>query len=260
MTMTLEVFRIKREKVSSKNDRRDMLTALVGLLLPIGLGGLLLASSSAISLVSEQLGGRRTSATYIDGAHAPVLSDAVAVSAESVAAVAENLATEQRLAEIERQLVVARELEAKEQRYERSFADSIRIETPPGTVVYALGGSQDQVSVDCESTEFGYIATLATSANPDNYYRARYLSGCTSGTVAGGTAVGETISILGWSQRSQETGAPEEPNTEAAEWALSGYTGQYAAPKPKDTDLAETLQIVRNRFDKFAADANSSAE
>ena len=125
----------------------------------------------------------------------------------------------------------------------------MRIETPPGTSVFAFGQAGDLVSASCEEAEFGQVATLSTSAVPNAFFVARYLSGCVAGKLAAGTEVGTTIGPLGWEQHNQINGAVEEPSPDFIEWALSGYTGEYAAPTAEsDLPLNEITEAIKSFF------------
>lgn len=161
----------------------------------------------------------------------------------------EAIARTRRLRDIELQLAAARRQEEKEQRYRQSFAAGVRIETPPGTSVFAFGQADDLVGVSCEETEFGQVATLATSAEPSVFFVTRYLSSCVAGELATGTEIGTTLGPLGWEQHNQMNGAVEEPHPDFIEWALSGYTGEYAAPAAdSDLHLNEIAEAIKSFF------------
>ena len=189
---------IQLEKSKASRPWRDILAALSALLAPGLAAGVLLAIAPAPQPVATV----RSSAG---------LTDAMTVES-SVENEAEVAAREKRLRDIELQLAAARRQEEKEQRYQQSFAAGVRIETPPGTPVFAFGRAGDLVSVSCEETEFGQVVTLATSAEPSAFFVARYLSGCIAGELTAGTEIGTTLGPLGWEQHNQVNGAVEEPS------------------------------------------------
>lgn len=105
------------------------------------------------------------------------------------------------------------------------------------------------MGVSCEETEFGQVATLATSAEPSVFFVTRYLSSCVAGELATGTEIGTTLGPLGWEQHNQMNGAVEEPNPDFIEWALSGYTGEHAAPAAdSDLHLNEIAEAIKSFF------------
>ena len=215
---------------------RDMLAALGALLVPGIAAGVLLAIVPAPQ--SEM-----TVRTDVG------LTDAVAVEEPSMGSEAEAISREKRLRDIELQLAAARRQEEKEQRYQQSFANGVMLETAPGTPIFAFGRAGDLVKVSCEETEFGQVATLATSAEPSAFFVARYLSDCAAGELATGTEIGTTLGPLGWEQHNQVNGAAEEPNLAFIEWALSGYTGEYAAPTAEiNLHLDEIKGAIRSFF------------
>ncbi|MEM6254827.1 MAG: hypothetical protein AAF821_18075 [Cyanobacteria bacterium P01_D01_bin.156] len=162
---------------------------------------------------------------------------------------ARDAARVKRLREIELQLAAARQEEEKEARYQESFNGGITLDTPAGTPIYAFGQSHDQVEVSCKDTEFGAVATLASSATPNVFYKAQYLSSCTPGLVTPGTLLGETVSNLGWSEHSQLNGAAQEPQQPPLEWTLTGYSGEYQAPAPaSQVDWGQVIQDIKGRF------------
>lgn len=162
---------------------------------------------------------------------------------------ARDAARVKRLREIELQLAAARQEEEKEARYQESFNNGIRLDTPVGTPIYAFGQSHDQVEVTCKDTEFGAVATLASSATPEVFYKAQYLSSCTPGLVTPGTLIGETVSNLGWSEHNQLNGAAQEPQQPPLEWALTGYSGEHQAPAPaSQVDWGQVARDIKERF------------
>ena len=215
---------------------RDILAVLGALLAPALTAGILLAIAPAPRpdvTVRPDVG----------------LTDAVAVEEIGTESEAEAIAREKRLRDIELQLAAARRQEEKEQRYQQSFANGVKLETAPGIPVFAFGRAGDLVRVSCEETEFGQVATLATSAEPSAFFVARYLSGCAAGELAAGTEIGTTLGPLGWEQRNQVNGAAEEPNPDFIEWALSGYIGEYASPAAEtDLQLDEIKGAIRSFF------------
>ena len=215
---------------------RDILAALGALLAPGIAAGILLAIAPAPQpdvTVRSDVG----------------LADAVAEEELGTESEAEVIAREKRLRDIELQLAAARRQEEKEQRYQQSFDNGVMIETAPGTLVFAFGQSGDLVKVSCEETEFGQVATLATSAEPSAFFVARYLSDCKSGELSAGTEIGTTLGPLGWEQRNQMNGAAEEPSPDFIEWALSGYAGEYAAPAAEsDLHIDELAETIRSFF------------
>lgn len=215
---------------------RDLLAALGALLAPGIVAGVLLA----ISLAPQHDVTVRSDVA---------LTDSEAVEDPSMESESEAISREKRLRDIELQLAAARRQEDKEKRYQQSFANGVMLETVPGTPVFAFGQFGDLVKVSCEETEFGQVATLATSAEPSAFFVARYLSGCAAGELAAGTEIGTTLGPLGWEQRNQVNGAAEEPNLDFIEWALSGYTGEYAAPAAEtDLQLDEIKGSIRSFF------------
>ena len=219
---------------------RDILTALGAVLAPGLTAGILLAIAPAPQpVVTARPSVGLTDATPV----------AESVEDLSIGSEADAISTKKRLREIELQLAAAHQQAEKEQRYQQSFAQGVRIETAPGTSVFAFGHAGDLVEVSCEETEFGQVAILATSAEPSAFFVTRYLSSCVAGELETGTEIGTTLGPLGWAQHNQMNGAAEEPSPDFIEWALSGYTGEYAAPTA-DTDfqLDEIAGAIRSFF------------
>lgn len=103
--------------------------------------------------------------------------------------------------------------------------------------------------MSCKETEFGQVATLSTSAEPSAFFVARYLSGCRAGELTAGTEIGATLGPLGWEQHNQVNGVAEEHSLDSIEWALSGYTGEYAAPAAENQfQLDEITGAVKSFF------------
>lgn len=162
---------------------------------------------------------------------------------------AQAAARDKRLRALELQLAAARQVEEKETRYQASFDGGIKLDTPTATPIYAFGQAHDQVEVRCKDTEFGAVATLASSATPDVFYKAQYLSSCTPGLVTPGTLIGETVSNLGWSEHNQLNGTAQEPQQPPLEWALSGYSGEHQAPAPvSQVDWNKVAQDIKGLF------------
>ena len=81
------------------------------------------------------------------------------------------------------------------------------------------------------------------------FFVARYLSGCIDDELAAGTEIGVTLGPLGWEQHNQVNGAVEEPSPDFIEWALSGYTGESAAPATEnDLQFDEITGAIKSFF------------
>lgn len=227
------------ETTETRRNWREIFTVLGAVLSPGLVAGILLALSPVLLPTAVRPSVGLTDATT-------TLESTEDLDGESDFAA---IARERRLRDIELQLAAARRQEEKERRYQQSFASGVRIETPPGTSVFAFGQADDLVGVSCEETEFGQVATLATSAEPSVFFVTRYLSSCVAGELATGTEIGTTLGPLGWEQHNQMNGAAEEPNPDFIEWALSGYTGEYAAPAAEsDLHLNEITEAIKSFF------------
>ena len=224
----------------ARRNWREILICLGAVFLP----GFIAATLMAISSVPPPAATAESSVGLTDAE--PAVASAEDMDLESKA---EVTAREKRLRDIELQLVAAHRQEEKAQRYQQSFADGITIETSAGTSVFAFGRPSDLVSVSCEQTEFGQVATLSTSAEPSVFFVARYLSGCVAGELPAGTEIGMTMGPLGWEQRNQLNGAAEEPSEALVEWALSGYAGEHAAPIVRTENLR--LDEMRDALKSF---------
>jgi hypothetical protein len=159
---------------------------------------------------------------------------------------------DKRLRDIELQLAAAHQKEAKERRYLDSQANAVVLGNGPDTSVFAFGQKADRVNVACESTEFGQVAIVSTSAAPKVFFKARYLRSCEPGQYSPGDEIGLTVAELSWSQHNQASGGAVEPNREYLEWALSGYAGEYAAPMAQgvELDVGAIAQNVKSFFDE----------
>ena len=218
---------------------REIFTVLVAVLSPGLVAGILLALSSVSPPTAV-----RPSVGLTDATTTLESTEDLDIESDS-----EAIAKERRLRDIELQLAAARWQEEKEQRYQQSFAAGVTIETPSETPIFAFGQAGDLVRVSCKETEFGQVVTLSTSAVPNAFFIARYLSGCIAGELTTGTEIGTTIGPLGWEQHNQMNGAVEEPSPDFIEWALSGYTGEYAAPAAEsDLHLNEITEAVKSFF------------
>ena len=240
----MKLLREATQSITPKAHRNwcEILTCLGAVFLP----GFIAATLMAISLVPQPV-------TTVESESSVGLTDAeptiASVEDMNLESKAEAIAREKRLRDIELQLAAAHRQEKKAQRYQQSFADGITIETSAGTSVFAFGRPSDLVSVSCEQTEFGQVATISTSAEPSVFFVARYLSGCVAGELPAGTEIGMTMGLLGWEQRSQLNGAAEEPSEAFVEWALSGYVGEHAAPVVRTENLR--LDEVRDALKSF---------
>ncbi len=223
------------ETTETRRNWREIFTVLGAVLSPGLVAGILLALSSVSPPTAVRPSVGLTDATTFEP------TEDLDIESDS-----EAIAKERRLRDIELQLAAARRQEEKERRYQQSFAAGVRIETLPGTSIFAFGQAGDLVRVSCEETEFGQVATLSTSAEPSAFFVARYLSGCIAGELAAGTEIGATLGPLGWEQHNQMNGAAEEPSPDFIEWALSGYTGEYVAPTAEsDLHLDEITEAIR---------------
>ena len=228
----------RSETTAIRRNWREIFTVLGAVLSPGLVAGILLALSSVSPPTAVRPSVGLTDATTFES------TEDMDIESDS-----EAIAKERRLRNIELQLAAARRQEEKEQRYQQSFAAGVRIETPPGTSVFAFGQADDLVGVSCEETEFGQVATLSTSTEPSVFFVTRYLSSCVAGELVAGTKIGATLGPLGWEQHNQVNGAVEEPSPDFIEWALSGYTGEYAAPAAEDDlQLDEITEAIKSFF------------
>ncbi len=156
------------------------------------------------------------------------------------------IAREKRLRDIELELAAAKQADEKKARFTNSFNNSVVLETPPQTPLFAFGGKNAQTKVTCESTEFGFKLTLSTSATPEVFYVAKYVTGCKPGIVSSGTQIGQTVDILGWSEHSQVTGvALAEPNRAPMEAVLVQYDGKEHQAPVNEINLADTADRIK---------------
>ncbi len=227
------------ETPETRRNWREIFTVLGAVLSPGLVAAILLPLSSVSSPTAV-----RPSVGLTDAATVLESTEDTDIEGDS-----EAISRERRLRKIELQLAAARRQEEKEQRYQQSFAAGVRIETQSGTPVFAFGQAGDLVRVSCEETEFGQVATLATSAEPSVFFVTRYLSSCMAGELAAGAEIGMTLGPLGWEQRNQLNGSAEEPSPDFIEWALSGYKGEYAAPAAEsDLHLNEITEAIKSFF------------